>query len=187
DEWLAPAPGTDGALAMAMGHVVLKEFFVDRDVEYFRDYVTKYTDLPFLVTLDRDGESYKPGKMLTAAQLPGALKDTENAAFKTVLLDSNGMPCVPNGSLGHRYGEVKGQWNLDLGELKPLLSAAGTDEPAVLVDLPRFDTASGEAATMRRGIPVRRIGDHLVTTVYDLLLAQYGVGRPGLPGTWPTG
>ena len=35
---------------------------------------------------------------------------------------------------------------------------------------------------MRRGVPVRRVGKHLVTTVYDLLLAQFGVGRPGLPG-----
>jgi nitrate reductase alpha subunit len=33
---------------------------------------------------------------------------------------------------------------------------------------------------------VRRVGDSLVTTVYDLLLAQYGVGRDGLPGDWPT-
>ena len=33
----------------------------------------------------------------------------------------------------------------------------------------------------------RRVGGHLVTTVFDLLLAQYGVGRDGLPGTWPTG
>ena len=30
DEWLPAQPGTDGALAMAMGHVILKEFFVDR-------------------------------------------------------------------------------------------------------------------------------------------------------------
>ena len=30
DEWLPAKPGTDAALAMAMGHVVLKEFFVDR-------------------------------------------------------------------------------------------------------------------------------------------------------------
>jgi nitrate reductase alpha subunit len=29
------APGTDAALAMAMGHVILKEFFVDRQVEFF--------------------------------------------------------------------------------------------------------------------------------------------------------
>ena len=32
DEWLAAAPGTDAALAMAMGHVMLREFFVDRQV-----------------------------------------------------------------------------------------------------------------------------------------------------------
>ncbi len=32
-----------------------------------------------------------------------------------------------------------------------------------------------------------RIGDQLVTTVLDLILAQYGVGRDGLPGDWPAG
>ena len=53
DEWLPARPGTDGALAMAMGHVILSEFFVDRQMPYFSDYVKKYTDLPFLVTLDR--------------------------------------------------------------------------------------------------------------------------------------
>ena len=37
----------------------------------------------------------------------------------------------------------------------------------------------------RRGVPVRRIGGRLVTTVLDLMLAQYGVSRPGMPGTWP--
>ena len=35
DEWLPARPGTDAALAMAMGHVVLKEFFVDRQTPYF--------------------------------------------------------------------------------------------------------------------------------------------------------
>ena len=40
---------------------------------------------------------------------------------------------------------------------------------------------------LRRGVPVRRVGERLVTTVYDLLLAQYGVARPGLPGEWPAG
>ena len=40
---------------------------------------------------------------------------------------------------------------------------------------------------MRRGVPVRRIGGHLVTTVFDLLAAQLGVGREGLPGEWPAG
>ncbi|MGH2343589.1 MAG: molybdopterin-dependent oxidoreductase, partial [Chloroflexota bacterium] len=39
--------------------------------------------------------------------------------------------------------------------------------------------------TMRRGTPVMRVGDHLVATVFDLALAQYGVYRDGLPGDWP--
>src|SRR5262245_31390111 len=64
DEWVPAQPGTDGALAMAMGHVILTEFFVDRRTPRFVDYVKSYTDLPFLVTLvERDG-AYVPGKFL---------------------------------------------------------------------------------------------------------------------------
>src|SRR6185436_6643745 len=187
DEWLPAAPGTDGALAMAMGHVVLREFFVDRQVDYFTSYVRRFTDLPFLVTLDEAGDgTYRPGKMLTAADLGGAEARTEHAAFKTVVLDKAGHAAVPNGSLGFRYGEAgAGRWNLDLGDIHPVLSAAGDE--AVEVVLPRFDSPDGAAAPMRRGVPVRRVAGRVVTTVYDLLLAQYGVGRPGLPGDWPTG
>jgi nitrate reductase alpha subunit len=192
DEWLPAAPGTDGALAMAMGHVVLREFFVDRQVDYFTSYVKRYTDLPFLVTLEPDagGQAYRPGKFLTAADLGGQEAQAEHAAFKTVMLNaSSGEPVVPNGSLGFRYGDTgQGRWNLDLGEVDPLLSAAGSDEAPVLVELPRFDNPDGSAALLCRGVPVRRVAGRLVTTVYDLLLAQYGVARDGtieLPGTWP--
>jgi nitrate reductase alpha subunit len=180
DEWLPAAPGTDGALAMAMGHVILREFFVDRQVPYFTDYVKRYTDLPFLVRLDDHGTVHRPGKFLTAADLESET-DGENAAFRTVLLDSaTGEPVAPNGTLGFRYGEQgAGRWNLDLGDVDPLLSLDGGE--SVVVELPRFD--NGEP--LRRGVPVRRVGGQLVTTVFDLLLAQYGVHRPGLPGVWP--
>ncbi|HVQ86576.1 MAG TPA: molybdopterin-dependent oxidoreductase, partial [Actinomycetes bacterium] len=95
DEWLAPHPGTDGALAMSMGHVALKEFFVDRQVPYFTDYVKRFSDLPFLVRLDEQAGSYVPGKFLTAADMPG-YDDVENAEFKTVLLDgTTGAAVVP--------------------------------------------------------------------------------------------
>jgi nitrate reductase alpha subunit len=188
DEWLAAQPGTDGALAMSMGHVILREFFVDRRVPYFTDYVKRYTDLPFLLRLDRRGDTYRPGKLLTAADLDGE-RDSEHAAFKTVLLDSaTGRPVVPNGSLGFRFGEEgAGRWNLDLGDVDPLLSVAEADGEAVIVALPRFDAPDGSAAVLHRGVPVRRVGGELVTTVFDLMLAQYGVARDGLPGSWPTG
>jgi nitrate reductase alpha subunit len=182
DEWLAARPGTDGALAMAMGHVILREFFVDRQTPYFAEYAKRYTDLPFLVRLDERDGTHVPGKFLTEEDL-GAGDAVEHAAFKTVFLDAaTGKPVVPNGSLGHRYGEAgAGRWNLDLGDTDPALSIQ--DGEAVEVALPRFD----EPGTVRRGVPARRVGGHLVTTVFDLLLAQYGVHRDGLPGTWPTG
>ena len=38
DIWLHAKQGTDAALAMAMGHVILREFHLDRQAEYFEDY-----------------------------------------------------------------------------------------------------------------------------------------------------
>jgi len=201
DEWLRAAPGTDAALAMAMGHVVLKEFFVDRQVEYFTDYCRSFTDLPFLIVLDElgderageDGATHQPGKFLTEADLDGPEEASENAEFKTVLLDARtGAVVVPNGSLGFRYGEQgEGRWNLELGDVVPALSLLDIIDPgsdrAIAVRLARFDTVAGNAGTTVRGVPARRIAGRLVTTVFDLLLAQYGVRREGLPGTWPTG
>ncbi|GIH70190.1 nitrate reductase subunit alpha [Sphaerimonospora thailandensis] len=189
DEWLAPHPGTDGALAMAMGHVILKEFFVERETPHFVDYVKRFTDLPFLVRLrEHDGGGYVPGKFLTAADLG---EEGEEAAFKTVLLDRRtGEPVVPGGSLGFRYSEEgQGRWNLDLGDVDPTLTLIDEEE-AVPVSLPRFDPAAEAedgGGVLHRGVPVRRVGGHLVTTVFDLLLAQYGVGRDGMPGQWPAG
>jgi nitrate reductase alpha subunit len=185
DEWLAAQPGTDGALAMAMGHVILKEFFVDRQTPAFVDYVSRYTDLPFLVeVVERDGR-WLPGRFLTAAEVGDT---SEYAEWKTVLLDETaGEPVVPNGSLGFRYGrEGEGSWNLDLGDIVPALTAYQPGGDTRTLSLPRFDDPAGPAV-IERGVPVRTVAGRPVTTVFDLLLAQYGVGRPGLPGRWPAG
>ncbi|WP_051772361.1 nitrate reductase subunit alpha [Saccharothrix sp. NRRL B-16314] len=185
DDWLAPHPGTDGALAMAMGHVVLREFFVDRETPYFADYTKRYTDLPFLVRLEERDGAHVPGKFLTAADLGST---EENAEFKTVLLDeATGEPVVPGGSLGHRWGDAgEGRWNLDLGDVAPVLTLLDRDGDRVAVDLPRFDVGETEGGgSIRRGVPTTTVGGVLVTTVFDLVMAQYGVGRPGLPGVWP--
>ncbi|HSE71224.1 MAG TPA: nitrate reductase subunit alpha [Nocardioidaceae bacterium] len=186
DEWLAAAPGTDGALALSMGHVILKEFFVDRQAPYFADYTKKYTDLPYLVVLDQTSDGVcRPGKFLTAADLP-AHQHVENAQFKTVLMDARtDEPVVPNGALGHRFGETgAGRWNLDLEGVDPALTLIDTTHDTATVELPRFDNVDGEPGSLRRGVPVRRVGGRLVTTVFDLMLAQYGVRRDGLPGEW---
>ncbi|HET7195590.1 MAG TPA: nitrate reductase subunit alpha [Nocardioides sp.] len=178
DEWLPARPGTDAALALAMGHVILKEFFVDRTTPYFDDYVKKYTDLPFLVRLEEDGQgTLAPGKFLTAADLP-AHEHEENAAFKTVLLDARtDEPVVPNGALGHRFGKTgEGRWNLDLGGVQPKLFLDDTSADAARVRLPRFGELDGAPGEMVKEVPVRRIGGRLVTTVHHLMLAQYGVG-----------
>lgn len=194
DEWLAAQPGTDGALAMAMGHVILKEFFVERTVPRFEEYAKQYTDLPFLVTLRArdDSTAYVADRFLTAADLvdsSGSLDTSEGAQWKTVLIDrATNEARVPNGSLGFRHtASGEGHWNLDLGEIDPILSFAGEGAPAVEVDLPRFDVNGEGGGVIRRGVPTRVVSGHLVTTVFDLLLAQYGVSREGLPGVWPTG
>lgn len=191
DEWVTPAPGTDGALAMGMGHVILKEFFVDSQVPFFTDYNKSYTDLPHLITLEPgEGGAFRPGKFLVEGDLGGT---SENAMWKPVVIDAGTDDvAVPNGSVGHRYGEEGvGRWNLLLGDLDPALSMytgpQGGADGAVEVELPRFDATDGKVVHERRGVPVRRVQGRLVTTVLDLLLAQYGVARPGLPGVWPAG
>ena len=195
DEWLHPHPGTDGALALAMGHVLLREFFVERTTPFFDSYVRQFTDLPFLVTLEEKDGAHVPAKFLRAFDLG---ERGEGVEWKTAVLDgATGLPAVPNGSLGFRWTEGgKGRWNLDLGEIEPRLTLYGDDTSAgVEVLLPRFDTdggphGQGRGETVRRGVPATRLGGQtgpLVTTVFDLLLAQYGVGREGLPGRWPTG
>ncbi|MRH87848.1 nitrate reductase subunit alpha [Nocardia sp. SYP-A9097] len=183
DEWVPARPGTDAALAMAMGHVVLREFFMDKRTERFDNYIKQYTDLPYLIALDEKDGLAVPGKFLTAADLGIA---GESVEFQPVLLDADGNPQVPNGSLGHRFTEEgAGRWNLDLGDVDPLLTLHGRTDDAAAVQFPRFDGPSAEVLT--RGVPTTVIAGKRVTTVFDLLMAQYGVARPGLPGSWPTG
>ena len=88
--------------------------------------------------------------------------------------------------MGFRYTESgAGRWNLDLDGVAAQLTLLGDD--AVEVLLPRFDALDGSGGVLRRGVPVRRVAGKLVTTVFDLMLAQYGVHRDGLPGMWPAG
>ena len=196
DEWASPHPGTDAALGIAMGHVILTEHFVHKRTPRFEDYMRRFTDAPYLVTVERNGDQLVPGKFLTASDLGEDAGAAAHAEFKPAVLDADGSVVIPNGSLGHRFSpEDEGKWNLDLGDVVPQLSIAdlGGWESAELA-LPRFDVTpesgqehAGGTGVVRRGVPVRTVAGKTVTTVFDLMLARYGVGRDGLPGEWPTG
>ncbi len=108
DQWLAPKQGTDSALAMAMGHVILKAFHLDNPSDYFLNYCRTYTDMPMLVILEpRDDGSYTPGRMLRASDLLDGLGESNNPEWKTVAYNSDGELVAPNGSIGFRWGEKR--------------------------------------------------------------------------------
>lgn len=122
DLWLHPKQGTDAALAMAMGHVVLTEFFFRKRSAYFDDYVRRYTDMPLLVMLERqtlpDGRtSFVPGRYVRASDFDAQLAQTNNPEWKTVAFDRSGRVVLPNGSIGFRWGaegrDDAGKWNLE--------------------------------------------------------------------------
>ena len=179
DEWMPAQPGTDGALAMAMGHVILKEFYVDKETPEFLDYVKKFTDLPFLVSLTTVNGKLTPDRFVTASDLGMA---TDSAEWKPLIVDKRSNAVfIPNGTIGDRHTEAGiGKWNLDLEGHDPLLTFYGEGNFAQ-ISLPRFDK---DGEVIDRGVPVRDIGGLQVTTVYDIILAQYGVKRDGLPGEW---
>ncbi len=198
DLWMAPKQGTDSALAMALGHVVLKEFHVDRQAEYFRDYCRKYSDMPMLVRLVERGDGYVPERFVRASDFDGSLDEANNPEWKTVAVDeTSGDVVTPLGSIGFRWGD-KGKWNLEERDGKGhdvslALSLAERRDAVVGVDFPYFGsgpqspyfTSTGHGDVLRRNVPVKRLklkdGEALVATVHDLILAHYGVDR-GLGG-----
>lgn len=191
DHWLPVRAGTDGALGMAMTHVVVKEFFVDRRVPYFEDYAKRFTDLPCLVLLDEADGRVKPGRFARISDLG---LDGHNAEWKTLIFDRNRKgPAAHNGSVGTRYGE-EGHWNLKLNdclddaELNPAISMADLTEDEAkaagldwtLVDFPRFD--QGAPSIRQSAVPCLTItcanGSTLrFTTVFDILAGSLALDR----------
>ena len=203
DVWLNAKQGTDAALAMAFGHVILREYHLDRQAEYFEEYCRKYSDFPMLVVLEEKGENLVPGRFLRADDLEGGLGEENNPEWKTVAIDeTSGDLVAPNGSIGYRWGEG-GEWNLEeraAGKdtrLKMTLVLDGDHDDVVGVDFPyfggqtygQFDTDANHPEVLTRNIPVRRIktadGEITVATVFDLFCANYGLDR-GLGGDWVT-
>ncbi len=185
DLWMHPKQGTDAAIAMAMGHVILKEFYFDKRSAYFDDYVRRYTDMPNLVQLEErtlpDGRKVTvPGRYLRASDFNGKLGQDNNPEWKTVAFDQDDRVVLPNGSIGFRWGAEgrrdAGKWNLENKEARggnevklklSLMEAEGTDYEVGEVAFPYFggiDTpnfsankqASAVDDVLVRKVPVRR-------------------------------
>lgn len=186
DNWLAPNPGTDSALAQGMIHVILNEYYNKQQEPYFVDYVKRYTDLPFLVMLDTseaNDKHYASGRFLRISDLNNAT-DVENAEWKPVLWDDiTDQIKVPNGTIGQRW-EENVKWNLKLedsngNKIDPKLSFLDSSEQ-VIVDFPIFDNKGNKV--LSRFLPAKKVtladgSEKLVTTVYDLMMSQYGIKR----------
>jgi nitrate reductase alpha subunit len=182
DLWMHPKQGTDAAIAMAMGHVILKEFYFDRRSAYFDDYVRRYTDMPMLVQLEErtlpDGRQIMvPGRYLRASDFNGKLGQSNNPEWKTVAVDQNDKIVVPQGSIGFRWGPEGrsdvGQWNLEDKEARgrqqvklklSLIEGEGSGYEVGDVAFPYFggiDTphfnANKQDEVLVRKVPVRRI------------------------------
>jgi nitrate reductase / nitrite oxidoreductase, alpha subunit len=191
DYWIPVNAGQDTAFWLAVNHVLLKELYVDRQVPYFVDYLKKYTDMPFLVEIDglKGGGGVKPGRYLRANRL-GAYQGVENGDWKLLVWDeTSGRPRMPQGTMGFRWAQREpGQWNLEMrdpltGEdLAPALSFEKSYDDIAQIECDDF----AQGTTVKRYVPVRHIqmeqGQVTVTTVFDLIMAQFGVPR-GLPGS----
>ncbi len=190
DQWVPLHAGSDGAFWMATTHVILKEFHYEKQTPYFLDYCKKYTDSPYLVRLEPDGENYKPGQLLRSGEL-SEFTDVTNNEWKFVNIDADtGKFVVPKGSSGFRWDEKPGNWNMlhengvDDSPYDPVLTLLGRSDEVAMTEFTEF----GLDNHVHRGVPAMTVqttdGPVKVTTVYDLIMAQYGVGRD-LPGAYP--
>ncbi|MBK8973559.1 MAG: nitrate reductase subunit alpha [Hahellaceae bacterium] len=195
DTWLAPKQGTDAALAMAFGHVILKEFHVDQPSAYFTDYVRRTTDFPMLVMLEQQGDKLVQGRFLRASDLDGKLGQDNNPEWKTIgVNEADGTLVSPTGSVGYRWGE-QGKWNIKPldgktgSEVKLQLSLKeGHDEIVEVAftyfggqkhELDYFQHTAHDEILLHK-IPVKKVKladgtEARVATVFDLTLANYGV------------
>ncbi|WP_415364182.1 Respiratory nitrate reductase alpha chain [Mammaliicoccus lentus] len=182
DNWLAPNPGTDAALAQAMTHVILQEYYEDKKEEMFINYAKQYTDMPFIIQLEPHGEGYKAGRFLRSSDL--GIK-TEYAEWKPVVYDQNSKQLVvPNGTMGQRY-EKDVKWNLKLENedgtvIDPALTFKDADASIMTIQFPYFDNEGN--GIFERPILVKEIenqnGEKIyVSTIYDLMASQYGIRR----------
>ena len=194
DLWMKPKQGTDAALGMAMGHVILKEFYLEKETPWFYSYAIQYTDLPFLVKIEKKNGRYVPGRIVRASDLDNEHTAEKNAEWKPVIFDKTTSSfVVPNGTIGSRWDQSS-KWNLELADsasgrpVDPQLSVLSNRDDVAEVSFPYFGgqayrhehfNSTEHPEIMTRKVPVKRsnAGNFLYCTVFDLMAANYGVDR----------
>ena len=211
DLWVPTRPGTDAAFILACIHVILKEYHIDKTNNYFHEYLKQYTNLPFLVILDEgnaDAGGHVSGRFLRASDF-AEFAEEENADWKLPVIDRAGELAVTRRVTWAFAGtrRNRGRWNLKSedatsGEaFDPLLDVHRRRLPRKFRSSSRISpTPSTELGTTpgkgkavgtcvaRRAEPNGHDSGRQevrVTTAFDLLLAQFGVGR-GLSGEYPS-
>ncbi|WP_190600119.1 nitrate reductase subunit alpha [Candidatus Vesicomyidisocius sp. SY067_SCS001] len=201
DEWMSPTQGTDAALAMTMGHVILKEYHLTNKSKYFTNYIKQYTDMPFLVILEEKKEVFVPGRTLRASDIHGALGEKDNTEWKPLLIDQNTNEIVtPTGTIGFRW-DGSGKWNIENknamngADIDPKITLKDNNDEIISVGFPYFNnkahdqeifTNTAHNPILMRNVPIRQLtlvnGNEVkVSTVFDLMMANYSVDQ-GLGG-----
>jgi nitrate reductase alpha subunit len=196
DLWLHPKQGTDAALAMAMGHVILRS-----SISTGRPSISRTTAAATPTCrcwcAGRARTAARAGALAARLRLRRALGETNNPEWKTVAIDeTTGRSSCRSGSIGYRWGE-QGKWNLEQKDGKGARRRLA-DEPdprgehdTVAVAFPYFGNREHDyfEGTDHRAswcaVPAKKLkladGEALVATVFDLFVANYGLDR-GLGG-----
>ena len=193
DLWMSPKQGTDAALGMAMGHVILREFHIDRQAKYFEDYARQYTDMPMLVRLVKQGAHYVPERFIRASDVVKSCGEANNPEWKTLAYDeASGAIVVPKGSVGFRWGErASGTWrkkprtgrtsSCGCRSRQSRTTSRPSASPISATASTLISSAPSIPSVLVRNVPVQKLqlveGETLVATVFDLFVANYGVDR----------
>src|SRR5690606_10028690 len=169
DLWFHPRQGTGAALALALGHVILRAYHVGPQVPCCSGHARRSPDLPFLVKLVEQDGRLVPDRLVRAADFAGALGEVDNVDWKPVAMDEiSGEPVCPLGSAGFRWGDG-GKWNLEERDgqgrdVKLRLSLAGLEDTTVPVAFPYFGTvapdtfvATDHDEILMRHVPVKEM------------------------------